>query len=294
MSYKYSGNLNYRAAIELGLELDIIDLAIFDTLKDFSFSDECKSFNDNGKKYYLFAYKLIVNQLPLLGISTRQGIYNRLTRLSDAKLIEPHPNNKANSTAYYAFAENCSKMSYFAFSDSVPVNETLHPVNETLHNNIYISNIDNKQEKKEINNTVNETLQGVNQTALVFSVKESFDKFWSILKNKKDKDAAERAYAAVFKKYKKFDQRIIEGRLINKYNDYVAYLSLRKEITGFAPAIKNPASWLNGGGYESEYELTKEAIIAQYGESNKQDLKQNQPQQTTLKGTWGQKRNIHN
>lgn len=35
---KYSININQKAAIDLGLKLDIVDLAIFDYIKDFSAS----------------------------------------------------------------------------------------------------------------------------------------------------------------------------------------------------------------------------------------------------------------
>lgn len=138
---KFSININQKAAIDSGLQLDIVDLAIFDFLVCFSNSSQCKKYKHEQEEvnYYLFNWKLIIQQLPILGLTTRQTVYNRMQKLTAAGLIIAAPDNQVNATAYYRFGPNYDLLIFF---NRVP-NETQEPVKShtpkpvkpILHNN---------------------------------------------------------------------------------------------------------------------------------------------------------------
>lgn len=157
---KFTILINQKAAIESELDLDIIDLSIFDFIKDFTHSGNCKSKLLNNKIYYLLSWKLISSQLPILFLRTRQSVYSRMKKLCDRKILESCPDNQTDGEAWYCFSTNYD---YFVFKTDdkkkpldncyPPVNETLQgcnselspPVNETLQNNTISNNtISNK------------------------------------------------------------------------------------------------------------------------------------------------------
>ena len=92
-NYKYTFQINQRAIIENNLKIDLIDASIFDFIHYFQASPKTKKMVDNGVQYFYLHWSKIVEQIPLLGITTRQGIYKRLQNLIDAKLLEAHQDN---------------------------------------------------------------------------------------------------------------------------------------------------------------------------------------------------------
>lgn len=154
---KYTIVINQKAVIDAELNLDIIDLAIFDFIRDFYNKPKVVRMNSGGKSYVMLTHKLIINALPILGITTRQGIYNRLQKLVSADLLEPFEGNgRTVFTSYFCFGANYSRMffdeegvnenSNVSMKLYTGVNETLQGgVNETLHynsnNNIILNNL---------------------------------------------------------------------------------------------------------------------------------------------------------
>lgn len=146
---KYNISINQKAVIDSGLSLDLIDLAIFDCLKDFSLVPSCKTLSIGGITYYLFNWKLIQQQLPILGLNTRQSVFKRFTNLKEAGVIVANPDNATLGQAWYRFGSNYQKLLFN------PDNNGLHPVNESqggdnqslpqpdnngLHNNSHSNN----------------------------------------------------------------------------------------------------------------------------------------------------------
>lgn len=127
---KWNFTINQRAIIENGFSIDIVDAAIFDLIKDFAHSGKCKKSIEDAKVYYWISWKFIVEQAPILGLKTRQSVYNRIEKLAANGLIERHPDNKAQSQSWFCFGVNYDKMT--GFLSGTPVNENEHPVNETL------------------------------------------------------------------------------------------------------------------------------------------------------------------
>lgn len=126
---KYNVNINQKAVVDHGFDLDFNDMAIFDLIKDTANSPRCKQMNFMGSVYYEFRWKYIQQQLPLLRIKTRQGINKRLQKLIDAKIIVGYPNNSAENTAFFTFGENYERL---IFSKTGRVNESLQGDNESL------------------------------------------------------------------------------------------------------------------------------------------------------------------
>lgn len=137
---KYTIIINQLAVIENGYNLDIVDLAIFDFIKDFTNSPACIKTNTPEGIYFWISNELIMENLPLLKIGTRQGIIKRIDNLVEAGILEKHPNCKAHNKSLYIYGANYEKLIFGCKRELHPVNESLQPckreftppVNESL------------------------------------------------------------------------------------------------------------------------------------------------------------------
>lgn len=135
---KYNININQYAAVQADLGLDLIDLAIFDFIKDFAHSSKCAKLNTSDGIFFWVSHELIIEELPLLGIKTRQGINKRINNLIDAKLLVRHEGNRATGRTFYTFGENYDRL-VFAHSEAAepspePTTEQeFEGVNNRLH-----------------------------------------------------------------------------------------------------------------------------------------------------------------
>lgn len=111
---KYNISINQKVAIDLKLDIDIIDLAIFDMLKDFSGSTACKKMQDNSRSYFSVPYKKVLDELPLLPINKPDGIYRRFKKLELSGIIEMHPDNAKLSMVWFCWGRNYDAMIFDA------------------------------------------------------------------------------------------------------------------------------------------------------------------------------------
>jgi hypothetical protein len=141
---KYNIHINQRAAIENEFDIDIIDLAIFDFIKDFGGSNNCTKIQTDDGIYFWIAHKEIIRQLPLINIKSSQGIIKRIENLIKCKLLEKHQNCERYSKSLYRFGQNYDKMLFGSLKPNLlPPNESLEtpqrkfspPPNESLGNN---------------------------------------------------------------------------------------------------------------------------------------------------------------
>lgn len=109
---KYSININQKAAISLGINVDMTDLAIFDMLKDYTPCDVCKKLQHDGRLYYSVPYKKVIDELPLLPIKTSDGIYRRFKKLEQSAILEMHPDNAKLSMVWFTWGRNFSAMCF--------------------------------------------------------------------------------------------------------------------------------------------------------------------------------------
>lgn len=168
-NFKYTLLINQKAIIDNKLNIDIIDASIFDFIHYFQSSPKTKKMVDNGTQYFYLHWSKIVEQIPLLGINSRQGVYKRLQNLINAKLIMAHEENgKGTGLMWFCLGEsydlmfvangneNCNRLTKV----TQPVNESLQiskkAVNESLHYNTIskkdntISNTTTTKEKIEV------------------------------------------------------------------------------------------------------------------------------------------------
>ena len=73
-SMKYNISINQLASYEKGLGLDLIDLALFDFVQSFVHSGRCECISMDGKPYFWISPQLVIEEMPILGITTTRGI----------------------------------------------------------------------------------------------------------------------------------------------------------------------------------------------------------------------------
>ena len=149
---KYNILINQKAVIDAGFNLDIVDLAIFELLKDFSLSPQCKKLIEAETVFYLFNWKLINSQLPILGLNSRQSVFKRFEKLRACDIIIPNSKNAVLGKSWYCFGNNYPKLLFEKPSTLVdlPGNESLpQPDNNGLHNNNPSNNIIKDKEQPE-------------------------------------------------------------------------------------------------------------------------------------------------
>lgn len=114
---KYSININQYAAVSSGLDLDIIDLAIFDFIKDFAASPKAQKLQTDSGIYIWVSHKMIIEEMPTLGIKSVSGMRKRLANLVNAGVLVLHPQCDMIGKSYYAFGAAAEQL-MFASSTS--------------------------------------------------------------------------------------------------------------------------------------------------------------------------------
>lgn len=166
---KYNILINQKAVIDAGFDLDIVDLAIFELLKDFALTKECKKMISDDVTYFLFNWKLVNAQLPILGLNTRQSVFKRFEKLRACNIIVPHSDNTTLQKSWYTFGPSYDLMLF-----KRPDNESLHgeslgntPDNESLrepdNNGLHNNPISN--------NTIKDKIDSIRQKKIDFVLK---------------------------------------------------------------------------------------------------------------------------
>lgn len=159
---KYTILINQYAAVNSGLDLDLIDLAIFDFIKDFANCSNCVKMHTPEGIYFWISHKLILDAMPLLNIKTNQGLIKRIDNLIRAGILQKHPNCELYNKTLYCFGENyelltfTEKGTYLLIGVDThkqkftpPLNKSLEePINESLG---YNSNNTDKTNKDKDN-----------------------------------------------------------------------------------------------------------------------------------------------
>lgn len=167
---KYTILINQYAAVNSGLDLDLIDLAIFDFIKDFANCASCVKMHTPEGIYFWISHKLILEAMPLLNIKTSQGMIKRIDNLIKAGILQKHPNCELYNKTLYCFGENYELLTFTEKAARIltgvdtpkqklmpPINESLGvPINESLGYNS--NNIDNTINDNE--NTPNNPVVG--------------------------------------------------------------------------------------------------------------------------------------
>lgn len=123
---KYTILINQYAAVTNGLNLDLIDLAIFDFIKEFANSQKCVKMQTPEGVYFWVSHKLVLEAMPLLNIKTNQGLIKRIDNLIKAGILRKHPNCNRYKQTLYAFGKNYDLLA-FANIDLQPTTKVDNP-----------------------------------------------------------------------------------------------------------------------------------------------------------------------
>lgn len=149
---KYTILINQKAVVDNALNLDILDLAIFDYIKDFCHSNWIKQFLDNWKTYYWISYQKIIKDMPLLWIKSKSWIYKRIKKLTDCKVLESHKDNQSLSQSFFAFWLNY-KLLIWGNSKSENISSDTPPENHDPYWNSSLPPSDENHDNNIINNS---------------------------------------------------------------------------------------------------------------------------------------------
>lgn len=118
---KYNININQRAVVDLGLDLDLTDMAILDFMSEFAHTEECeKAWVDaKGACAYWFSTKLILEQLPILRI-TERAVRQHISNLIDAGLLERYGDPRRTQKSYFLFGPTYAKLFFATAPSTVP------------------------------------------------------------------------------------------------------------------------------------------------------------------------------
>lgn len=135
---KYTILINQYAAVNSGLDLDLIDLAIFDFIKDFANCTNCIKIHTPEGIYFWISHKLILDAMPLLNIKTNQGMIKRIDNLVKAGILQKHPNCELYNKTLYCFGENYELLTFTEKGTKIltgvdtPKQKLIPPINESL------------------------------------------------------------------------------------------------------------------------------------------------------------------
>ena len=130
---QYTISINQLAVINAGLNLDVVDMAIFDFVKQYAHSDKCMKLQTETGTYFWVSHNVIIQQLPILGISTGAGIIKRINKLIDSGLLARHPNCDLMRKTFYKFGPNYDKVNFTTHNESLqPTTRVEGTYNESL------------------------------------------------------------------------------------------------------------------------------------------------------------------
>ena len=130
---QYTITINQLAVINAGLNLDVVDMAIFDFVKQYAHSDKCMKLQTETGTYFWVSHNVIIQQLPILGISTGAGIIKRINKLIDSGLLARHPNCDLMRKTFYKFGPNYDKVYFTTHNESLqPTTKVEGTQNERL------------------------------------------------------------------------------------------------------------------------------------------------------------------
>lgn len=162
---KYNIFINQKSCVDLKLNLDIIDLAIYDCIKAFAITDSCVKITINNIVYFWMQPGKIKEELPLLGITTTRGISKRIDKLIESGLLERCPDNQSLQKTFLKFGSKASEYEFCTTNESskhlerefqVPMNESSNDNNTIYNNTIY-----NNKSKSESDDSIIPTPQQV-------------------------------------------------------------------------------------------------------------------------------------
>lgn len=109
---KYTISINQKAVCDAGLNLDIVDMAIFDMLTTYTNSTACRRMNEGAKTFFNVPYTVVIDELPLCKITKPDSVYRRFQKLEMSGIINMHPENKKMKQVWFAWGRNYDRLHF--------------------------------------------------------------------------------------------------------------------------------------------------------------------------------------
>jgi len=191
---KFNININQKGVIDNNLNVDIIDMAILDYFKSMMMWPMIIKETFDNQQYFFISPNKIIDDMPILGITSTRGINKRLDKLIEANLIKRCPYNQKKHKSFFCMGDNYIKLEIEGniitrneSSNSLGT-EVLSTRNESSNNNnIDNNNIEDNKEKilKESGIiSTNTNVKHSNRTD------EEFEKVWKLYDRKGSKKMA--------------------------------------------------------------------------------------------------------
>lgn len=92
-------------------ELDIIDIAVFHAIHRFiSVGKPTQVIDEKGERWYWVAESKIINDLPLIPITSSTGVAKRIDKLIKYKLIKRKPDNRTTGLKMISLGDHANRM----------------------------------------------------------------------------------------------------------------------------------------------------------------------------------------
>lgn len=102
----------------MGIDLDLVDLALFDFIRDFIDSGRSECASVNGKPYFWISPSYIIQEMPILGIKTTRGINLRIEKLISEGMLLRGPENKSKRRTYIAFGPRVGEYFFGSWNEN--------------------------------------------------------------------------------------------------------------------------------------------------------------------------------
>lgn len=201
---KYTILINQRVVAQMGLKLDLVDLALFDFIKSYLHSTSCTRFLDNGREYGWIDPNLVIKEMPILGIGSTRGINLRIDNLINAGLIQRAENNQAAKKSFFCMGPRFDEYEGFVASNSEEIPAMLPKKAPVQKKEVVVNIADHLKNNAEFMTWWQTLLQEKkwkekSQRALQMSMDKlnavsAFDAIYAI------KEAIERGYQGIFPK----------------------------------------------------------------------------------------------
>lgn len=97
---KFNININQKAIINNGLDIDLVDAAIIDCLRNMFAASWCSEMVINGIAYKWIAATKVVEEMPLLKLK-KNAVQKRLRNIEALGLIERSPENQSMGRSFF-------------------------------------------------------------------------------------------------------------------------------------------------------------------------------------------------
>lgn len=146
---KYNLNINQKAIITHGYDLDVTEAILLDFIIAFVHSPKVERIHEGKITYYWISHDLIIAQLPILKLKNADSVYRRMSTLCKKGFLTANGNNKKLNKSFYAISEK-SLMLQFQPTDENPMGYGEKSDGGTDENPMYNNIIDNNIKDEDV------------------------------------------------------------------------------------------------------------------------------------------------